>query len=399
MNIWRESSKDKAMVFMAGPRQAGKTTLAGIVADSFVNKLYFNWDIPDHRLRLLEDNRFFTQVERRDASKPLVVLDEIHKYGDWKNYLKGAYDEFHRDFLFLVSGSGRLDTYQKGGDSLAGRYLMFHLWPFTLAELGARQFTTDEFLADPLKLEVKDTVQMQELWAGLEALSGFPEPFLSGSKRSYRRWSNAYGARLVREDIRDLSGVQAVGQMEMLYHLLPSRVGSSLSIPSLSRDLKVAYNTVRNWLDLLERFFLAFSIGPWTSNIARAIQKERKVYLWDTPRIKDPGSRFENQVALELWRAVSNWNDIGAGGFALHFIRNREKQEVDFLIANDGVPFLLVEAKLNDTQPSAALRKFQAALNVPAVQLVSSGDTFRLLPNADQQILVAPACHWLAGLP
>lgn len=383
---------------MAGPRQAGKTTMARMIAESFTNTLYFNWDIPGHRVRLIEDPAFFTQVMRRDASAPLIVLDEIHKYRDWKNYLKGAFDEFHQDYRFLVSGSGRLDIYQQGGDSLAGRYLLFHLWPFTLAELGGKQRSIDDFWGDPLDMDMEDATRLSELWTGLTTLCGFPEPFLSASQRSYRRWSNTYSARVIREDIRDLTGVQAIRDVETLYHLLPSRVGSPLSVPSLSRDLKVAYNTVRSWLELFERFFLTLSIGPWTGKISRAIQKSRKTYIWDTPRIKDAGARFENQVALELWRAVHSWNEVGAGRFSLHFVKNREQQEVDFLIANEHEPLLLVEAKLNDPTPSAALRKFQTALSVPAVQLVSEGDSFRLLPNNGLKILVAPAWQWLSRL-
>ncbi|PKN04274.1 MAG: hypothetical protein CVU74_07720, partial [Deltaproteobacteria bacterium HGW-Deltaproteobacteria-9] len=71
--------------------------------------------------KLIENPNFFQAVERKDSSRPLVVFDEIHKYKDWKNYLKGVYDQFHDRYQFLVSGSGRLDLYQKGGDSLAGR--------------------------------------------------------------------------------------------------------------------------------------------------------------------------------------------------------------------------------------------------------------------------------------
>ena len=397
--IWQELSEDKEMVFVAGPRQAGKTTLAKIIADTHVNSLYFNWDIPEQRALLLENPRFFTEVKRRDSSLPLVVLDEIHKYRDWKNYLKGLYDELRSQYRLLVLGSGRLDLYQRGGDSLAGRYLLFRLWPFTLAELGGRRVSMKEFLEDPLAVNMEGRRELHEIWNGLSTLSGFPEPFLSGSERSYRRWSGTYSARLVFEDMRDLTGIRGMHDLETMFHLLPSKVGSPLSIPSLSRDLKVAYNTVASWLALFERFFLTFSISPWTSRISRAIQKERKTYLWDSPRIKDPAARFENQVALELWRAVTSWNDLGEGQFSLHFVKNRDQQEVDFLIASDEDPLVLIEAKLSERRPSPALRKFQNRLSVPAVQLTADGDSFKLLPNGDSTILVAPAHQWLCRLP
>lgn len=387
------------MVFLAGPRQAGKTTLAKMIAEGFANNLYCNWDIPEHRVRLLQDPTFFTSLTRRDQSRPFVIFDEIHKYSDWKNYLKGVYDQFGDDYLFLVTGSGRLDLYQKGGDSLAGRYLLFYLWPFTVGEMEGGTRTLGDFLRDPLLVDTGNAAHLRGVWDSLEALSGFPEPFLSGRDATYRRWSAAYGQRLIREDIRELTEVRSIGEMETLYHLLPSRVGSTLSLPSLANDLKVAYVTVQNWLMLFERFFLTFSLSTWTERIARAIHKERKVYLLDAPRIKDPAARFENMVAIELWRAVTCWNAMGEGNFTLHFVRDKEHREVDFLIANDREPFLLVECKLNDQQPSKSLFVMQKKLRVPAIQLVRDAEGFRNYDNDGLPLVVAAASQWCAGLP
>ncbi len=399
IKLWNALASDKSMIFLAGPRQAGKTTLAQIISRSFTNNLYFNWDIAQHRIRFFENPTFFESVKRKDSSTPLVIFDEIHKYKDWKNYLKGAYDQFHDKYQFLVSGSGRLDIYQKGGDSLAGRYFLFHLWPFTLAELGKQQTTIDAFLDDPLQISMEHAGEFKEIWEGLSELSGFPEPYLSGRKTTYRRWSNTYSKQLIREDIRDLSGVKSIGDIETLYLLLPSKTGSPLSVMSLANDLQVSYNSVRNWLSIFERFFLVFSISPWTVKITRAIQKERKVYLWDAPSIKEPAARFENMVACELKRAVTAWQDMGYGQFSLHFVKNKEQQEVDFLLTHDREPFLLIETKLSSTQPSNALKKFQNALNIPAVQLINKGDGFQVLSNGKQSLLIAPACQWLARLP
>ncbi len=399
INIWNELSAEKSMVFLTGPRQAGKTTLAHFIAEFFTNKLYFNWDIPKDKILFFENPSFFETIERRDDSKPFIVFDEIHKYKDWKNYLKGVYDQFHSEYLFLISGSGRLDLYQKGGDSLAGRYFLFHLWPFTVAELAQNNAEFDLFMSDPLVINMDRLDVTKDIWSGLSTLSGFPEPYVSGKQTTYRRWSTAYAQQLIREDIRDMTDIKSIQDMETLYLLLPSKIGSRLSIPSLSRDLKVTYNSVQNWLSVFERFFMLFSIYPWTKKISRAIQKERKVYIWDSPRIKDDSARFENMVAIELYRAVTAWNDRGYGGFALHFIKNKEQQEVDFLLVRDGAPFLLIEAKFSDMKPSAALCKFQLMLDVPAIQLVNDADAYRKISNGSQTILVAPASQWLSLLP
>ncbi|KAF0218059.1 MAG: ATPase AAA [Geobacteraceae bacterium] len=399
LKIWETLAAEKSMVFLAGPRQVGKTTLAKIIAEGFSNSLYCNWDIPEHRTRLLENPAFFTSLPRRDSSRPFIIFDEIHKYRDWKNYLKGVYDQFSEEYQFLITGSGRLDLYQKGGDSLAGRYLLFHLWPFTAGELGGGNRSLQDFFRDPLAISMDQAESLSATWQGLETLSGFPEPFLSGRAATYRRWSTGYSQRLIREDVRDLTEIRSVTNMETLYYLLPAKVGSPLSVPSLANDLKVTYNTVQNWLALFERFFLTFSLPTWTERIARAIHKERKVYLFDTPRITDPAARFENMVAIELWRAVTCWNAMGAGDFTLHFIRNKEQQEVDFLIAKERKPLLLIECKLAADQPSKALLVIQRALQVPAVQLVRSAPGYRTYRNGDLPVLVAPAGQWCARLP
>ena len=399
LRIWNALAAEKSMVFLSGPRQSGKTTLAGIIADHFPNHLYCNWDIPSHQSQLIEHPTFFTAMPRHDTSKPLVVFDEIHKYRNWKNYLKGAYDEFRTDYKFLVTGSGRLDLYQKGGDSLAGRYLQFQIWPLTIGELGNANRELDAFLGDPLAVALDRQDELVATWEQLETLSGFPEPYLRGRVSSYRRWSATYGQRIVREDIRDMTGIRSATDVETLFNLLPSKVGNPLSLPSLARDLKLAYTTVQSWLDIIERFYLTFTLTTWTERIARAIQKERKVYLFDVPRVTDPAARFENQVALELWRAVSCWNAMGAGDFSLHFIRNKEHQEVDFLVANNREPVLLAEAKLSEERPTEPLLKIQRALRIPAVQLVRNARAFRTYTNDSLPLVVAPAQSWLAALP
>ena len=406
-NLWRSLSNDKPMVLISGPRQCGKTTVAKAMAATFTNSQYHNWDIATHRARLIADPTFFASAPRRDSSAPLVVFDELHKHADWKNYLKGVYDEFGGPYQFLVTGSGRLDLYQAGGDSLAGRYLGFQLWPFTIAELTSTRGPSDvdlapavaRFEANPLHVDLGQLAWQQQVWQTLDQCSGFPEPFLAGRKQHWRRWSATYGRTLVREDVRELVDVRRVADLETLFALLPSRVGSPLSVPSLATDLKVAYTTVQAWLALFERFFLTFSLPTWTERLARAIHKERKTYLYDAARIDDAGSRFENLVALELARATSAWTAWGLGEFTLHFVRTKDGAEVDFLVARDRQPLLLVEAKLSDTAPAKALLAIQRQLKVPAVQLVHNLATYAIHRNEDQQVLVAPAAAWLAGLP
>ena len=98
--LWDELSADKPMVMLAGPRQSGKTTFAReIVARDFPDSVYFNWDLAKDKQRLIADPAFFSKEPRSSvSSRPLVILDEIHKYRDWKNYLKGIYDQFAEEY-------------------------------------------------------------------------------------------------------------------------------------------------------------------------------------------------------------------------------------------------------------------------------------------------------------
>jgi predicted AAA+ superfamily ATPase len=398
-HIFKELSKEKRMVFLSGARRVGKTTLGELIGEGFLNQDYLSWEIPQDRTRLIRSPNFFEEIERRDESVPLVVLDEITRHRGWRKYVKGTYDRAEGDYQFLLIGSNRMDYPQRRGDSLAGRYYLLSLWPFTLAELGQANRPWEEFFANPLQVSMERHHELQDVWHGICEHSGFPEPFLSGRTTTYRRWSNAYAEQLIREDMRDLTGIKALSELETLYHLLPAQVGQPLSVPALAAGLQVAYNTVGSWLGTLQRFFTVFSLSPWSRGVPRAIREGQKVYLADIPRVKDAAARFENAVAIELLRAASSWTELGFGRFSLHFIRTKDQQEVDFLLVEDGRPMLLVDAALEAQQPSPALIKFQDALKVPAVQLVGAAEGYRRIPNDGQTIMIAPASQYLAGLP
>lgn len=398
-DLFAELAREGRMVFVEGPRRVGKTTLGELIGRSYANRLALNGEIPEERARLVRNPAFFEEVERRDDSPPLIVLDEVNRHRGWRKHLKAAYDRAQAAYHFLVTASSRLDHPPRRGDSLAGRYYRIGLWPFTLAETARRRRAPEAFLADPLQMSMEGAGEVAELWQTLSELGGFPEPFLAGRKTAYRRWSNAYAGQLVREEIRDMTGIKALAELETLVHLLPAQVGGLLPVPVLAQTLHVAYNTIRSWLATLQRFFAVFVLTPWTRGVPRAIREGQKLYLYDYPRIADEAARFENMVAVELGRAVATWNATGLGRFALHFVRTKDQQEVDFLVSDDGNPRLLVDAGAEASQPSGALIKFQAALRVPAVHLVRAAAGYRRLMNDGLPLLVAPAGPYLAGLP
>lgn len=324
---------EQKMVFIGGPRQAGKTTLALdlLEAKNKRHSGYLNWDDPRVRPKLLGGEL--------PAGQKLVVFDEIHKFPRWRNLVKGLYDSEGDHVSFLVTGSARLDHYRKGGDSLQGRYHYYRLHPFTIGELEASSSPSD-----------------------LQALlqfGGFPEPLLAGNARLWRRWQRERISRVVYEDLRDLENVREIALVELLVEALPDRVGSPLSVRSLSEDLQVAHATVNRWLEILENLYLCFRISPFGAAKIRAVKKETKLYFWDWSQTPSPGARFENLVACHLLKYCHHIEDTQGYAMELRFMRDTDRREVDFVVLRDRQPEFAVECRTGERSPSPAIDYFR----------------------------------------
>ncbi len=362
------------MAFVAGPRQVGKTTLVrSLLPDEAAKAGYFNWDIESHRRAILRSpEKFWEGVPAQAGRRPRIVLDEIHKYPRWKRFLKGLFDASRDAVEILVTGSGRLDVYQKGGDSLFGRYGLYRLHPFTLGELldpgRCSVLAPGDFwkaISEPPPANADAQIDL------LERFTGFPEPLFAQSETRLVRWRKAHRQLILREDLRDLTRIRDIGLIDSLVGLLPERVGSPLSLNALREDLGVAFGTVQTWLATLERLYYLFEIRPYAGRLARALRREGKVYLYDFTGIAEPGPRFENLVALALRKLCDAWTDFGHGDFALCYVRDKERHEVDFLITESGKPHALIETKLGDSDTAPALQYFHDRLRpAHAIQVV-----------------------------
>lgn len=381
----------RKMAFVAGPRQVGKTTFAKHLVGA--QGEYFTWDLEAHRRMLLRaPDQFWTPHEVGRPSR--VVLDEIHKYPRWKRFLKGLYDTQRDELELVVTGSGRLDVYQKGGDSLFGRYELHRLHPFTLGELlanGRQEVITPSALDARLDANELPRAAADAL-SQLERFTGFPEPLFAQRDATLRRWRRLRRELVLREDLRDLTRIRDLGLIDQLVSLLPERVGSPLSVNALREDLGVAFDTAKGWLETLARLYYLFELRPFAGKLARTLRREGKVYLFDHTELEDAGARFENLVALHLLKLVDAWNDRGDGDYALAYVRDKERREVDFLVTERRRPYLLLETKLTDEQVSPSLRYFHERLAPRhAVQLVRHGS-----PRKRDGIFVAPADRLLA---
>jgi predicted AAA+ superfamily ATPase len=347
-----EDLKEK-MVFIGGPRQVGKTTLAEIIGASFSPWQYFNWDDRKHQRAILD--------RQWSPDTNLLVFDELHKYTKWKGLVKGIWDTRRPSEHILVTGSSRLDVFRRGGDSLMGRYRYYRLHPFTVAELGGTTIETSVFPDEPPKLVFGQASQDFER---LMQWGGFPEPLFAESQRTLRRWQKERFERVFREDIRETEHLRSLSQVELLAQLLPFRVASPLSFTSLAEDVDTSPKTVKNWMDLLCRNYHAFRVPPYHRRIERALKKESKYYLWDWTEIADEGARFENLVALHLLKLCHAYEDIFGISAELFYIRDRQKREVDFLVVWEKKPWLLIEVKSTPESKLPALSIFAEKLEV-----------------------------------
>jgi predicted AAA+ superfamily ATPase len=391
----------RKMIFLAGPRQAGKTTLAREwLARRGCSDLYFSWDDPKVRAAHRRDPHFFESAARALGRKdPWIALDEIHKASRWRDLLKGWFDLFGGEFRFLVTGSSRLDLLRRGGDSLVGRYFLFHLFPLSMNEV---------LRAEPrLELPAWLTGSRGTSWHAPPAAADefpryfergpFPEPFLAESDRFARRWRDEYLSLVIRGELRDLTRIVELDRVETLVSLLPGTVGSPLSFSSLARDLEVAHTTVKQWMEALSRLFLVFGVPPHHRRVRRALRKERKWYFTDWSHVSGEGARLENLVASALWQACRTWTEAGHGAFELRYFRTLDGTEIDFVVLREGKPAAAVEVKQGDLKPSPPLVRRAGPLGaVPGIQVVGMPGIAR---RAGEGLWVVSAERFLCTLP
>ncbi len=353
--------KYSQMIFISGSRQVGKTTIAKTFQTN--EHSYLNWDNVNHRKLILEnifayiDNHLLSSLAQ---TKPCIIFDEIHKFKNWKNFIKGIYDQYKEKLTIIVTGSAKLDVYNKGGDSLMGRYFNYQIFPLSVHEL--LQLPYQKKILQP------QSELNSKAWSTLIQRGGYPEPYTKDEDEFSTLWQSSRLSQLFREEIRDYANIQNIDQLELLGQLIISQTGSQTNYSNLATKIRVSEATIRNWFNLLENTYFCFNIYPWTKNVNRSILKAPKTYLYDWSLCPDKGAMIENLVAIHLLKAITLWNNTGQGEFGLYYLRNKDKREVDFLITQNHQPWIMAEVKSSHKQPlSDNLRFYQKQLNVPHV--------------------------------
>jgi uncharacterized protein len=342
------------MLFLSGPLQVGKTTLSKSSANYTDRFLYLNWDNAEDRALILQGPKKIiehAQLNQLSNQKPIIAFDELHKYTDWKNLLKGFYDTYGEKVSILVTGSARLDIYKRGGDSLMGRYFPYRMHPLSVAEC-LRTNEPEAEISPPQKIDESE-------FSALYDFGGFPKPFLKRRLQYSTRWQNLRKQQLFREDIRDVNVIHDINRLELLADILSAQSASAITYSTLAKHIRVSVDTITRWIEVLESFYFCYRVRPWSENIPRALLKEPKIFLWDWSLIKDPGAKAENFIASQLLKATHYWTDSGFGNYSLHYIRTTDKREIDFLVTKNDEPWFLVEVKKSSTTLSPHLAYFQ----------------------------------------
>jgi len=354
------------IVLLMGPRQCGKTTLSKMLMEDYQ---YLSYDLAEHRMLLRE--------KAWDRGKALIIFDELHKMPEWKAWLKGIYDVEGIPPALLVTGSAKLTAFRKVGDSLAGRHFEFHLHPLDYKEALA--------LTD---------IEGDEIFRRLMEVGGFPEPFLRGNRRYYKRWKQTHINLILREDLLSLCAVRDIQSIETLIELLRSRIGSPVSANSLAEDLQKSPKTVQQWLSLLEDLYVIFKVTPFHKNIARALLKEPKYYFYDNGMVTgNDGDKLENLLACSLLKEIHRMQDIAGEHYDLHCIRTKDGHEIDFCITKDKKPIQLIEAKWKDAGLSANFKRFLTDSEIERTQVVGGLAQGKSYPTGER---IVPAQKFLA---
>lgn len=349
------------VVTILGPRQAGKTTLARGVLDTYE---YCNLENPEIRQFATDDPKAFLAQFQGD-----VILDEIQRVPELLSYIQITVDIKQRNGQFVLTGSHQLSLRQAITQSLAGRTSILNLFPFSITELSAAGISfkqPEEYI-----------------------YQGFLPRIYDQRQRPTQAWSNYYQT-YVERDVRQLINLKDFTQFEKFIKLLAGRAGQLMGYTSLANDVGVSTKTVKHWLSILEASYIVYKLSPYYDNFGKRVVKSPKYYFFDTGLLafllgiekpsqvsRDPlvGQMFENLVVIECLKARSNQGKLPN----LYFFRDSNGNEADILYQN-GRELAAIEIKSSATYHASLLKGLKRIASLsPMVThsyLVYAGDFF-----------------------
>jgi predicted AAA+ superfamily ATPase len=355
---------DTPIVLVIGARQTGKSTLVQSLA---VERP------ADHTLTF--DDLTTLGAAKRDPQGFIngltgnVVIDEIQRVPEVLLPIKAAVDRQRQPGRFLLTGSANVLLLPRLADTLAGRMEVVTLRPLSQGELAGAK---EHFLARLFAPANPDWTALPTDRAELlrrVAVGGYPEVHTRPAGKRREAWFTAYLTTILSRDMRDLSGIDALGELPRVLKSLAARTANLLNYAEVSRDLGIPVTTLRRQVGLLAATFLVHELPAWSINIPKRLVKASKILITDTGlaahllgvTVDDPargrsagptGALLETFVGNELLKQIG-WHDQA---LALHHFRTHAGEEVDFVLeAADGT-IAAVEVKLSATIQASDVR-------------------------------------------
>ena len=363
--------QDTPVVFVQGPRQAGKTTLVQGLRDEGYEAAYFTFDDATVLAAAQSDvDGFVANLPRK------VVLDEVQRVPGLFRAIKHSVDKRREPGRFLLTGSANALVLPTISESLAGRMEVLSLAPFSQGEIaGVRELFVDACFAK----EFASANYRDAGWASLTELivqGGYPEVVSRSSPARRAAWFGSYVTTILERDIRDIANVQGLRELPRLLRLAATRAAGLLNFADLARDAALPQTTLQRYWALFEATFLVRGLPAWTANLGTRLVKSPKVMLGDTGllcyllgldvrRLQSDalmtGAVLEAFVGNELAKQIT-WSETRPGLF--HY-RTHTQQEVDFVLEDASGRLVGIEVK-KSASPSASdfkgLRHFQEAV-------------------------------------
>lgn len=389
---------DTPVVVVVGPRQAGKSTLASVVAEERGAR-YVTLDDDGPREAANGDPTGFVE----GAPLPLCI-DEFQKAPALLPAIKARVDRARAGGkrpagMFILTGSANVWATHRISESLVGRAERVPLWPLSQGELNGRRETFIDDLFAGRVAQLADAPIGRPTIAKALTAGGYPEAVARTEPRR-GRWFEQYIAMTLERDVRDLTrNAQQLDELPTLLHLAAARVSGLLSPTGIARDAGMSRPTVQRYLALLEQLFLLVRAMAWSRNIGQRLIKAPKVWLPDTglachlldyeqARFEEDetalaGALFENFVAMELVKQAA-WAETNV---RIHHLRTAGGREVDIVLERGDGSVCGIEVKLGATARSrdfGALRHLQSKLGkrFKAGAVVHTGsETLRFGPD------------------
>ena len=324
-SIWEELAADKSMIFLAGPRQSGKTTLVKQLFSAFS---YVNFEDIEQREFAISDPKGFLNAKGKK-----LIIDEAQYVTDIFSYIQ-IYVDSDAERQYILTGSQNFLLMERINQSLAGRVAIFNLLPFSISELHGSPFE-------------KQTYQESIVYGG------YPRIYDKGLDPT--EWLRNYNATYVERDVRQIINIGDLNAFQKFIALCAGRIGQLINFSSIANELSLSYHTVQKWLSILEASFITYRLYPHHKNYNKRLVKSAKLYFYDTGLasailgIKDveqlqlhylKGELFENFIITELIKQKLNAGQASN----YYFWRDNKGVEID-CIHEEGNKTIAIEIK------------------------------------------------------